>query len=171
MDMRHIKDLITILDTNNIVLMKEVLRILCNVSNNELGKKILMKYNIIPYLNKLLQNYTDSSIPKCVVACLSNIATSQDLKKSLIENHCLVYVMDVFQGGLGDFDTELVKYSLYFIGNICEDYPEAAYLLGKIKTIKYMGRFFNSKLTGELLGDGLDALYALLQIKENLYTY
>jgi hypothetical protein len=171
MDMRHIKDLITMLDTKDTLLLKEVLRILCNVSNNELGKKLLMEYNVIPYLNKLLQSYTDPSIPKCAVACLSNIATSQDLKKSLIENHCLVHVVNVFQGRLKDLDTELVKYSLYFIGNICEDCPEAAYLLGKLKTIEYMGRFFNSKLTGELLGDGLDALYTLLQIKENLYVY
>lgn len=152
----------------DVSLVKEILRILCNISNTELGKKILIECNAIPYFNQLLQDYTDSSVAKCVVACFANIAICQDLKKTIMENHCLIHIMNAFQRGISELDTDLVKYSLYFIGNMCENCPEAAYILGKIKVIKYIARFFNTKLTGELLADALDSLYVLLQIKENL---
>ena len=127
-----------------------------------------MEYNVIPYLNKILNDLSDPSILKCAVACLANIATCSELKKSIMENRCLVKVMKGFLTGLSELDTDLVKYSLYFIGNMCEDCPEAAYIFGRIKLIKVLAKFFASKLIGELIGDGLDALYILVQIKENL---
>eukprot|EP01022_Parablepharisma_sp_SALTPOND_P028695 TRINITY_DN71466_c0_g1_i1.p2 TRINITY_DN71466_c0_g1~~TRINITY_DN71466_c0_g1_i1.p2 ORF type:complete len:339 (+),score=20.81 TRINITY_DN71466_c0_g1_i1:576-1592(+) len=171
LEMKHIGALVGLLEKKDESFIKEVLRIICNISNAEEGKKILAQCNVVPHLNKLLQNCSEPGIMKFAVACLANMATCVELKKSLGENGCLIYVLQAFQQGLESIDNDLTKYCLYFIGNICEDYPEAAYALGRLLIMQHMVRFLSSELSDELLTDALDVLYVLLRIKENLQLY
>ncbi len=168
---KHVASLVGLLEKKDDTLLREVLKILCNMSNSENGKKVLVQCNLIPHLNRLLQNHTDSAIHKFAVACLANIATAVELKQTLAENGCLIHVLQAFQQGIENADAEIVKYGLYFVGNVCEDYPEAAYVFGRLLVMQHLAHLLNSKLSDELLPDVVDVLYVLLRIKENLYAF
>ena len=128
-----------------------------------------MQNNIVPYINKILENSPDIDTVKYIIACLANIASCIDFKKNIIESRCINRIIPEFPN---DFkDEELTKYFFYFVQNICKDYPSAAYILGRLKVFKLISIFLSSKSSKELLGDSLDALYELIQIKENLYIH
>lgn len=163
--------LIGLLEKRDEILVKEILKILCNISNTEDGKKILVQTNALPHFNKILQNTSETSIMKFVIACYANIATCTELKRKLGESGCLIHVLHAFQQGIENKDSDLVKYSLYFIGNVCEDFPEAGYVYGRLLIMQHLYRFFNSQLSENLLSDLLDVLYVLFRIKENMYFF
>ena len=158
-----------LLEKEDQMIVKEILKTLCSISNTETGKKLLMQCNITTYVNKLLKHSKDLNIIKSAVACISNIATCDELKRVLAENHCLLYTLEVFKQALTKGDNELVKYCLYFFGNVCEGYPEISYVLGHLSLIPLLARLFNGNWSKEVLTDGLDSLYSLLTIERNVY--
>ena len=148
--------------------MKEILRIICHISNNDTGKRILVQCNVVAHLNKLLQEYTDLDIIRPAIACFANIATCTELRRTLAEHHCLIYILQVFQQGIKEHDKELVKYSLYFFGNICDNFPEAAQVTGRLLIMQWIIMLFNEEWEEVILADAVDVICVLLQIEENL---
>ncbi len=170
-----------LLEKKDAGLVKEVARTLCNVSNSDPGKKLLCQCNALPHLNKLLQGDSEPAVKRFAVACLANIATAVELKAQLGERSCLIHVLNTLQSATIEADPELVRYCLYFVGNLCEDYPESAYVLGtilssildigKLMIMQTLARLLNSKIGEEMLADVLDVMYVLVKIKENLYPF
>jgi len=123
-----------LLEKKDEVLKKEIVKILCNISSSEDGKRVLFQCNVVAHLNKILHYSADSFMTQTAVACLANIATCIEIKKRLAESGCLIHVLQALQQGIESSELELVKYCLYFIGNMCEDFTEAAYVLGSDNT-------------------------------------
>lgn len=147
-------------------LKKEMLKILCNISSSDRGKEVIMQCNVIPHIIKALDSQKDLSIAKCAMAVLANLASCFELKKEIAKY--LKVSLSSLQNGIDTADMDLTQYSLCFIESICEEYPEASYVYGRMSIMKHMEAFFDSKLKDKLLADGLGALHSLASIKENM---
>jgi hypothetical protein len=159
---------VKLLEKEDQIIVKEILKTLCNISNTETGKKLLMQCNVATYINKLLKQQTGTDIIKSAVTCISNIATCDKLKRVLAENHSLLYISETFKQALTKEDNELLKYCLYFFSNVCEGYPEASYVLGQLSVIPLFARLLNGNWPEELITDALDSLHSLLTIETNM---
>ena len=134
--------LIKFLENDCKTIVEEILRTLCNISNTEAGKINLVQCNVIPSFVSLLKRYNDSDITKHVIACMANIATYDDAKENLAEGRCLYHALQIFQRAIDIKDNDVIKYSLYFLVNIRERYPEAARVLGSLFVMNHLSRFF-----------------------------
>ena len=146
-----------------IKLKKDILKILCNISSSDKGKEVIVQSNIISYLSKVLE---DPITNKYTIACLANLATCSELKRSLAQHIALSITS--LQRALNTSDLDLAQYSLCFIENLCDNYPEAAYACTQMSVIKHMEAFLNTPFYHKLLSDYLSTLCSLLSIKENM---
>lgn len=161
--------MVKLLEKNDESTLKEILKVICSISNSERGKQLLMQCNVTVYITRMLKNCLDPDIVKSSVACLSNIATCDKYKRVVAENHCLIHVLQTFQHSLTKGNGDLAKFCLYFFGNVCEGYAEASYVLGQLLVMKFFATLFNGHWEDEVLLAALDALHTLLAVKSNVY--
>ena len=152
----------------NPLLLKDILRTLCNISNSEIGKRGLVECGILKVLSDILETNEDFEIRKPIIACMANISMCNEYKSLVAQHGFLKSLINIFEQSLIAHDTELTKYCMYFVGNVCDKYAEASFVLGDLSIISLLKRFFSEKWDNELIAEGIDTLCVLLQVKDNL---